>query len=355
MLTMDHQPERIVAIIPNWVGDAVMFTPTLRAIQRRFDGAAISLLARPAPAAALAPCPWADEIIIDGGGLIATTRRLRRGKFDLAVLGPNSFRSALTARLGGVRRRLGYARDGRGWLLSDKLSPVRDADGDWAVTPALDYYLKLAEHLGCDVTDKRMELSVADEDGSAADRLLHDAGATHARPVVLINPGASFGPSKLYPIERFAAVADALVASRGAQVVINAAPTAEERAIARAVAAVMRRPVLINCADRDNTLGLLKALIVRADLVITNDTGPRHIAAALGTPVVTIFGATDPDWTTIDYDKERIIRVDVPCGPCRKKECLLPLGADHHQCMTKISPEMVVAAAEELLAAKETA
>jgi len=104
-----------------------------------------------------------------------------------------------------------------------------------------------------------------------------------------------------------------------------------------------------------NSIGLLKALVDRADLLITNDTGARHVAAALGSAVVTIFGATDPNRTTLDYDRERIVRADVPCGPCQKKRCPLPAGPERHQCMLKIPPETVVAAAEELLDAEGAA
>jgi heptosyltransferase-2 len=105
----------------------------------------------------------------------------------------------------------------------------------------------------------------------------------------------------------------------------------------------------LNLARVPNSLGLLKALVRRSNLVITNDTGPRHFAAAFGVPVVTVFGATDPGWTTIYYPRERIVRVEVPCGPCQRRTCPLPEGPRHHQCMLKIPPEMVLAAAEELL------
>ena len=347
MPAMSCQPERIVVFLPNWVGDAVMFTPTLRAIRARYERAHLALLARPAPAAALAPNAWAQETIVDRGGALASACALRRRRFDLAVLGPNSFRSALLARLGGARRRLGYNRDGRGFLLTDKLAPPRSADGRFAVTPALDYYLELGAHLGCDVSDRRMELAVGDSDAARAEALLSEAGVEPGRPVVLVNPGASFGPSKLYPPERFAAVADALVDRRKAQIIINAAPS--ERAYADAVEAAMAHRPAANLARVDNTLGLLKAVVARSDLLITNDTGARHLAAALGASVVTIFGSTDPGWTEIGYDRERIVRVDVPCGPCQRKRCPLPVGPEHHQCMLGIAPEMVAAAAEELL------
>ena len=103
----------------------------------------------------------------------------------------------------------------------------------------------------------------------------------------------------------------------------------------------MAERALLNLARAENTIGRLKALVARAELLVTNDTGPRHVAAALGTGVVTVFGSTDPDRTTIDYDRERIVRVEVPCGPCQKKHCPLPPGPDRHQCMLGIAPETV--------------
>jgi len=192
-------------------------------------------------------------------------------------------------------------------------------------------------------------LGVAEEDEARAAALLARAGDDPARPRVMLNPGASFGPSKMWDPERFAAVADALTERRGAQVILNAAPSVTERRIAARVVAAMTRKPLINLADLDNTIGLLKALLRRCDLLITNDTGPRHVAAALGTAVVTLFGSTDPVWARLDYERERIIRLDVPCSPCQKKLCPQPAGPFYHQCMAGITPEMVVAAAEELL------
>ena len=112
----------------------------------------------------------------------------------------------------------------------------------------------------------------------------------------------------------------------------------------------MRGRPAVNFADRDNTLGLLKGLMRRCTLLVTNDTGARHIAAAMGIGVVTLFGSTDPRWAEINYEYERIVRVDVPCAPCQSKTCSQPAGPSHHQCMTKITVAMVLAACEAVLA-----
>jgi heptosyltransferase II len=354
MPAMEADFSKILILLPTWLGDAVMATPTLGAIRRRFPQAHITWMA-PAPVCELLTgLEGADEVVEDpsrrrqGACIWQASKVIRQGRYDLAVLLANSFRSALVCRLGQARRRLGYVRDGRGWLLTDKLAPPRRADGSFQPTAAIGYYLVLAQALGCSTQDKTMKLAVEPAFAAQAQQLLEAAGVPAGAPLVIINPGASFGASKLWPVERFAAVADALHEKHGAAVAIHAGPA--ETANALAVEKAMRTTAAISMARQAPSLGLLKALAARAALMITGDTGPRHIAAALGAAVVTIFGSTDPAWTTIDYARERIVRVDVPCGPCQKKTCGLR-GADYHQCMVKITPDMVLAAAEELLKA----
>ncbi len=347
---MNESFSRIIILLPTWVGDAVMATPALRAIRRQFAHAHIAWMGNAAAREVLAGLKFADEVLEDpsrrsSASIWQAARLLRRGRYDLAILLPNSFRSALVCRLGRVPRRLGYARDGRGWLLSDRLAPPRGADGSLEPTPAVLYYLALVRSVGCAAEDRTMTLAVEPEFTAQADQLLGKAGAA-GRPLVIINPGASFGTSKLWPVERFAAVADALHERFSAAIAINAGPA--ETAIAAALESAMRHPPAVNLARTGPSLGLLKALTARATLMITGDTGPRHIAAALGAGVVTLFGPTDPAWTTINYDRERMIRVDVPCSSCQKKACPLK-GPRYQQCMLQITPQQVLAAAEELL------
>lgn len=349
---MSDEPRRILVMLPTWVGDAVMATPALAALRRRFPEASIAWTGSPAARAVLAGLDLAEAVVPDVSraglwGFWAAVRQWRREKIDLAVLLSNAFRVALLARLGGARRRVGYDRDGRGWLLSDKLAPARQADGTFAPTPAIDYYLALVERLGGQTGDRRMRLAVEPQYEAKANELFAAAGVDAARPIMVLNPGASFGASKLWPAERFAAVGDGLIERYDAQIVINAAPA--ERAIAETVEAAMTHAPAVSFARRDNSLGLLKAIIARSALLVTGDTGPRHIAAALGAAVVTIFGPTDPRWAELNYDKERIVRADVPCAPCQQKVCPLPKSPEYHQCMRRIAPEAVLAAAADVL------
>lgn len=345
--------KKILVFLPNWVGDVVMATPALRAVREHFAWDHIAYLGRQAAAATLEGTKWADEFILDrssgkkpSAGFWRLLVHLRRARFDQAILMPNSFRSAMLARLGAVRRVAGYSRDGRGWLLSQKRTPPQDERG-WIPVPAIDYYATLVGMVGVKVASRRMELPVVGADESLAQALLAQARADLARPIVMVNPGASFGTSKLWDPRRFAALCDALIERHGVQIIINAAPP--ERNIAALVGQTMRHPPLINFAHRENSLGLLKALMGHCRMLVTNDTGARHIAAAMGIGVVTIFGSTDPDWTTIYYGRERIVRTDQPCSPCQMKLCHQPPGPLYHRCMIAISVEQVLAAAEEVL------
>jgi len=337
----------IAIFLPNWVGDVVMATPAISALARHYAGRRIVHVGKPVALAALGPLTEAEDIVALPPGAWAAARRLRRIGIELAVLLPNSFRSALIARLAGANRVAGYARDGRGWLLTDKLRPPRLPDGRYKPISAVDYYIALAEMLGAHCVSRELSLPIEPEQEAAADALLADRGVDRARPVVMLNPGASFGTSKMWSAERYAALADMLIQRRGAQVIINAAPA--ERRIAGWVARAMRSAPAVSFADSDNTLGLLKSLLRRCDLLVTNDTGARHLAAAAGIAVVTIFGSTDPRWARIDYPRERIVRTDVECSPCQQKLCPQPPGPDYHKCLERVSPEKVYAAAEELL------
>lgn len=344
-------PPDIVVILPNWVGDVVMATPALRALRSRFTHSRITLVGKQVALETLSALPVAENSVPDpsrhDGGLIDLLTVLRAGRHDIAVILPNSFRSALMVKLAGIRRRLGYRRDGRGWMLTDVLDPLRDEHGKLTPISAIDYYIDLVALLGATPDNRQMQLLVGPDDALAAEQLLADAGAEPDRPLVMLNPGASFGVSKMWDPARYAALGDMLVERRAVQIIINAAPS--ERAVALDVAREMRHRPLLNFGLRDNTLAMLKALLRRCAVLITNDTGTRHVAAAVGTGVVTLFGSTDPAWSRIDYPRERIIRLDLPCSPCQKKICTQPPGPLYHQCLGRITPEMVLPAVEELL------
>jgi heptosyltransferase-2 len=346
-------PQRILVVQPNWVGDAVMATPTLRAIRRLYPQAHISFLLRRYVKPIYAGMPWADKLITyrtgrtrakaGKGQFFDLAARLRRRRFDLAILLPNSFKSALVCKMAGIDRIVGYERDGRGFLLTDKLLPVKDK-GKFVPSPIVKYYLGLAHYLGSAERDLKLELFVTDAEKRDAESVLSRAGvepAINQAPLILLNPGAQYGAAKCWLPEYFAQLADRLIDELGATVMLSAAP--RERPIVEAIARQMKHAA-VDLSRAGVDLGSLKEITRRCDLLITNDTGPRHIAAAFDVPVVTIFGPTHPEWTEIYFPKERKVAVKVFCGPCQKKTC--PLD---HRCMTRLTPAMVFDAATTLL------
>ncbi len=298
--------KRIVIIMPSWVGDVVMATPVCRALRERCPEAQITAIVRPGLEALLNGLRSLDHIAPgDHGGVTGPWRigrLIRSSRPEIALLLPNSFRSALAARLGGAPVRIGFRRDGRGFLLSDPLDPP---PRDRQPVPTRDEYLHLTiRALGIESVDPALELAVTDEERTEADRLL--AGA--AERIILINPGANKS-AKCWPPESFAELADTLRKEPNVTIAFNGAPR-EAELIARIRALMAHGDGAIDLAQRGVTLGSLKAVIDRAALLITNDTGPRHIAAALGTPLVTLFGPTDPRWTHLPEVDEAILRAE---------------------------------------------
>jgi heptosyltransferase-2 len=342
-------PQSVLVVLPNWVGDLVLATPSLQALRQGFPEARITFLMKPYVRDLIAGSDWMDEVALWPGGKNRRDRQrsflglvgdLRSRKFDLAVLLSNSFRSALLSTLIGAKRRVGYDRDGRGLLLTDRLVAHR-VKGKFVPISMVRYYGAIADYLGCRPVNAPIKLFTRPADEAAVDRLYAQRGLRTDRPVVVINSGAAFGSVKCWPPERFAAVANRLVAEFGAQVVVPCGPREQE--ILQAIRHEMKYPAVF-LDDPIIPLGPLKALIRRADLLLTNDTGPRHFACAFGTPVVTVFGPTDPAWTEANYPLERKVFVPVDCGPCMKRRC-----ARDHRCMLRITVDEVFNACAELL------
>ena len=335
---------------PNWVGDAVMATPAIRCIRRNYPSAEITLLLRPYVRDIYGSMPWVDHIIEldDGGnrnifGFVQTGFLLRRRKFDLVILLTHSFSSALLARLSGAPVRIGYTRGDTGLLLTQPIPWPRDEQGRRIPVPKVELYMSICARIGCEATDDaRQALFYSDEEYGTALSLLRARGADIDRPLVGLVPGAAFGSSKYWDSRAFARVADALTEKYSCDVVIVASRA--ERAIADEIARLARHPVL-TLDDSRLSLGVIKPLIAMCCLLITTDTGPRHLGTAFNVPTVVLMGSTDPRNTDSDYEKTIIVRKDVPCGPCHLRKC-----PTDHRCMKLITPEEVVQAAEQLLA-----
>jgi heptosyltransferase-2 len=334
----------------NWIGDAVMSLPALEAARARWPQAEIVLLARPWMAGIYRDHGVADRVIeferppAAGhrglAGLERLARELRAERFDAALLLQNAFQAAWLAWRAGIAERIGYARDGRSWLLTRAVPVPRRGE-----IPALEpfYYLELVRRAGwLDRLPERLEirLRVAPASLERAEQTLAAAGSFGERLRIAIAPGAAFGPAKCWPAERYAELADRLIAAFAADVVLFGAP-AERQMCERIAGAMVARPAVL--AGR---LGVaeLPAALARCGLFIGNDSGAMHVAAAVGLPVVGIFGPTDPDATSPATARFRLVRHDVECSPCMLRHC--PID---HRCMTRIGVAEVLAAAAAFL------
>ncbi|NNL84058.1 MAG: lipopolysaccharide heptosyltransferase II [Myxococcales bacterium] len=321
-----------------------MATPALRALRRHVQGR-ITLSGRPYLAPLFEGHPSIDAfrpVPARGmGALLSAARELRGEAPDWAVCFPDATRAALLPALAGIPLRIGYAREPlRRRLLTRALDPPRQ-NGRRVPISMIERYLRITRALGCDDAGDATELRVASSADARVRERLRAEGLDDPDGYFVMTPGASFGASKLWPPEHFAAACDQLSERLELRGVL--APGPGEEVIARAIRAAARSKPIALCSPIGG-LGELVALLARTRLLVTNDTGPRHIAVALGRPVVCVIGPTDSRHTDHLLDRQRVLREDVACSPCHRKVC--PID---HRCMTELRPERVVRAAEELL------
>lgn len=322
-----------------------MTTPAIRGIRRNFPRAKISMLAKSWVAPLFTACPDVDEIIlydeIAGScrrlAPLQIGRRLRPYRFDCAILLQNAFEAAVIALAAGIPIRIGYRRDGRGALLTHPI-PLSNAMGQKHQTH---YYLNILSSLGLKTFGTDLSLTLTDEAHLRADRLLRQCALTRDDILVGLNPGAAFGPAKQWPARRFAQLADRIQKTFSVRILIFGGPA--DRPLGEHLIHQMSGPA-VNLAGMTR-LDETAALISRCRLMITNDSGLMHVAAAVGAPVAAVFGSTDPAATGPLSPLARVVRHPLPCSPCCKPEC--PKG--HLACMKNIDVETVFKAAEELL------
>jgi heptosyltransferase II len=339
---------RILVRATNWVGDAVMSLPALQALRERFPAAHIAILARPWVADVYARESFADEVIPytsprgwkDLTGKWKVARDLRERRFDLAVLLPNALEAAALVWLAGIPTRIGYARDGRGFLLTHAV-PVPQK-GEIPLHERF-YYLELLRRAGLidamPVSDK-IRLG-----GAAAARAagLARFSVLGLAEVTGVSPGAAFGTAKRWLPERFAEA----VAQIGKPAALFGSK--DERELCESIAEDLRgRGIRVHNFAGQTTLGEYIELAAACDAYLTNDSGSMHIASALDVPTVAVFGATDHVGTGPTGSLSRVVREPVECSPCLLREC--PID---HRCMTAVTADRVVKEARELIALEQ--
>lgn len=335
------------------LGDVLMTAPALRALKHSASGRNIVLLTSPAGAEVAALVPEVDETIVYEAPWMKTTppranaafdlamvERLRRGRFDAAtiftVYSQNPLPAALLCCLAEIPLRLAHCRENPYQLLSDW---VPDPEPEQLVRHEVRRQLDLVAAIGCTTADERLSLQVPAQARARVLRALAGAGVDVERPWVLIHPGAS-APSRRYPAEGFAAAARRLVREAGCRVVF--AGGAAEVALVEQIRREMEAPSVTLAGGR--TLAELAALIALAPLLVANNSGPAHIAAAVGTPVVELYALTNPQHTPW-LVPSRVLSHDVPCRNCYKSIC----AQGHHDCLRRVHPDAVYEAVLELM------
>jgi heptosyltransferase-2 len=331
--------KRVVVRGTNWVGDSVMTVPALRALRRLLPDAQITLAIRPSAKGVFSEVDFVDEVLVydrrNAFSVVSQIREWRRRQFDLAVLFQNAFEAALIPFLAGVPVRLGYATESRQPLLTHPI-PLPD----WRSSKhEVFYYLYLITALEqllsgtstiCEV-DPDISLPISESRQAEATELLRSFGVNAEQSVVAICPGSINSRAKRWPAESYAALADRLLEEQRQVLLIG---SRDEIDVTNEVTSRMRNQPIVLTGK--TTLDQITAVLSKVDLVVTNDTGPAHIAAALGCPTIVIFGPTNPLTTRPFSFKAEILRHPPDCAPCMLRDC--PID---HRCMTAITVDEV--------------
>ena len=333
---------KIALRMPNWLGDAVLALPALHSLRQAFPEAEIHAVTRGWGPDLLEGHPSLNGIIPlpedrDLKALRTSGTGLKKLGFDRGILLTNSFSSAFLFFLAGIPERWGYARDGRGILLT-RAVPFKGRDGNLHQT---DFYLHLLRSLGIEPAGFGPGLVSSKEDAAWADTALENWGAASGRPLVILSPGAAYGPAKRWPADRFAGLARKLRDEAGAAVAVIG-ESGDAAAAALILEALDGRGLDLT---GQTTLSRLIAVVRHARLVVTNDSGPLHIADAVGVPIVALFGPTNPAATGPRRGPAAVLKKEVPCWPCLYRAC--PYD---HRCMTRIEVEDAFEACRQLIA-----
>jgi heptosyltransferase-2 len=332
----NRPPDRILVRAVNWVGDTVLVYPAVRQLAEAFPGSRIAVLAPEHLVELWEGFPGVDEVISfrpgkGGRGFLEdlrVSRVLREGRFDLAVIFPRSFRSALQVRMAGIPVRIGYGDEGRSFLLTHAVPRGRKL----LEVHRVHYYRALLSGLGGSEEVRPPRIALKDAERQWAQRTLQEPGLLDGRVLIGMNPGATYGLAKCWLPDRFSELGRRLADRTGASILVFG--KGSERPLAEEILAGLGG----NGVDLVGKTGLLQlaALLDRCRLLVTNDTGTMHVAAAVDTPVVALFGSTDPVTTGPWGEGHTVVRKKVDCSPCLKRVC-----PTDHRCMNLITVDDV--------------
>jgi heptosyltransferase-2 len=340
---------KLGVVLPNWVGDVAMSTPALRTLREHSPDSRIVGVGRPYLRSLLEGTPWLDRFLPwehhGRGSLVRTwslVRQLRNERLDVLLLLRSGFSAGILARLSGATYTIGNARRGLGWLLTNPVRPLAAGRGSAPVS-AVDDYLNIVAMLGLAPDSRELELATTAENEAAADGVWQRLGLPPGDRVLLLNTGGAYGQAKHWPQEYCVSLAIRAADEFGLTTLVLCGP--QEREAAAAIEHSANHPRVRSLAREDVSFGTTKAIIRRSKLLVTTDSGPRHIASALGTPTVVLFGPIDPRWSR-NYQPETFeLSVRLDCAPCGRRVC--PLG--HHKCMRDLTVDQVLAGVGAML------
>jgi heptosyltransferase-2 len=339
--------EKILIRSTSWIGDSVISLPALREFRRIFPSSELVLLVKPWVRDVYLDADFVDDILvheIGGLGTMRTIRAIRKRRFDAAILLQNAFIAAAIAYFSGIPARTGFPTDRRRMLLTHPL----DLSESIRQSHQVYYYLSIASKIErlffgssrVDFKSPDFRLPVNEKRRAKAKEYLHDAGLDLSRKLVALNPGATNSRAKQWPADRFAEAGDRMAETCGCSVIFVG--SASERKLSESIAGCMRHPPLILTGQ--TSLAESIAILSICDLVVSNDTGPAYLAAALRRPVLTVFGPTDFNRICPASDTAHIVRSPVSCAPCMLRDC-----PTMQECMTGVTVDMVYRKAADLL------
>lgn len=333
---------KILVRAPNWIGDSVLAIPAIRSLHENFPEDQMYIAARGWVKDLFSSFDFIKGVIplpdnVNLKNLRQSANSLKEEGFQVGLLLTNSFSSALLFFMAGIPQRWGYAADGRHILLTKGVRPKKH---QFSYSHHVYYYLDLISKLGYKTSPPELAIPLSQTQKQEAVSFLTSLGIDFSRPLVILNPGAYYGSAKRWPISRFAWLAEMLQERNNAEILIIGSTA--EAGLAEEIATLMKKRPHILAGK--TSLPLLAGIIHKANLFITNDTGPMHIANALKTPLVSLFGPTNPHVTGPFQEPSAVIKKDVPCWPCLYREC--PFD---HRCMTSIESEEVYLACQKFL------
>lgn len=350
MKSLPRHPKKILVRSTNWIGDAVMTTPAVRTIRENFPESEITLLVHPWVSDVFRYSPRVDRLLMYEKkgrhkglkGMLQLAGELRQEQFDCAILLQNAFEAALITLVAGIPVRAGYTTDGRGLLLTHGVHKVTELNKKHEIH----YYQRIMQGLGLKPAVNELELFIpGDQIDAAKGRIEQLSGERMGtEPLIGFNPGAAFGPAKRWPAEKYAELARMICARLDGRIVLfgSSADKGTAADIITLAGSAASRMIDLTGAT---TLIEAMALIGECDVFVTNDSGLMHVAAALHTPLVAIFGSTDHIATGPYADNAVVIRKPLPCSPCKKAHC----PEKHFRCMKLIDSDEVFAAVERIL------